>query len=145
MIGAAVVAVLVVVALAYVLLPLLTPGPRRNEPTTPDPDLEARQRKHAALAAIVDLEREHAMGKLGDDDLEALRRSLEAEALEALRSIDRSRPIQPAGAAREGDDDKLEREIAEMRARLRCPACGAPRSQEPPCPRCGAGSPAPST
>jgi hypothetical protein len=137
-IATAVVVVAALVALAYVVLPLLrgTGGAvDHGEPSEAD---EAAARKGTALGAIVDLEADHAMGKLTDDDFEALRRRYEAEALEALRAVDEHR--EPAG-------DALEREIATVRRRLECPACGAPRRPGAACARCGESPspPAPST
>ena len=137
----AIVALAAIAALGFVLAPLLGNGSRRVE-IAGDPGSDADQRKHAALAAIVDLEREHAMGKLGDEDLSALRRSLEAEALQALRDAERSEAAARSGAAAGRQEEELEREIAAVRARLRCPACGTPRPAASDCPGCGA-APAP--
>jgi rubrerythrin len=53
------------------------------------------------------------------------------EALQALRELDEL-------GARDADDDELEREIAELRARLQCPRCGALREPGEECPECGA-------
>ena len=130
MIAFVIVALLVVAAMAYVLWPLL--GTRKRVPTETSPALaEAMGRKRAALGAIVDLESDHDMRKLSDPDFEALRRDYEAEALDALRALD---------ALQGQPDDEIEREIAEVRARLECPACGAPRPAGAACPRCGTGS-----
>ena len=139
----AVVALAALAALGFVLAPLLHGSSRRDEVVANDPASDAAQRKHAALAAIVDLEREHAMGKLGDEDLAALRRSLEAEALQALREGEGSEAGRRSRPAPARHEEELEREIAAVRARLRCPACGAPRPAASLCPGCGA-APAPS-
>lgn len=130
MMATLIVILIALAALAYVVVPLLRGPPSRPIAEAPYPSLEATRKKRAALGAIVDLEAERDMGKLTDADFDALRREYEAEALEALRLVD-------ALGGRE--DDELEREIAGVRARLECPACGAPR-QGSVCPRCGMGS-----
>ena len=130
MIGVATVILLALAAVAYVVAPILR-GPRRA-PAPVDDNSEARARKDAALAAIIDLEADYAMGKLGTDDLESLRRAPEAQALRAIRTL-RGAPVTA--------DHELEREIAAVRSRLKCPNCGAARGESSPCPACGAGSP----
>lgn len=127
-----VVVLLVLVALAYVGMPLLRGRGAASAPEEPGV-AEATARKRTALGAIVDLESDHVMGKLTDDDFETLRRDYETEALEALRCLD---------ALQAPARDDLEREIATVRARLECPACGAPRRAGARCPRCGDSSPA---
>ncbi|MFN2488610.1 MAG: hypothetical protein ABR529_02490 [Actinomycetota bacterium] len=130
----ALVALLGAAALIYVGMPLLG-GRRGPRPALDAPGPEASAagegaRKRSALDAILDLEADHDMGKLTEDDFQALLPGLEAEALEALRRLD---------ALRAPDDD-LEREIAAITARLQCPGCGAPRPTGSVCPRCGEGS-----
>jgi hypothetical protein len=120
---------LALAALAYVAFPLLS---RTGEPGTmlsPDPTAEAVRVKSSALAAIVDLEGEHEMGKLSTEDLEVLRRQPLAEALEALRVLRGGGDL----------DAALEREIAQARSLLSCAACGA-RLDGDVCRRCGARS-----
>lgn len=92
---------------------------------------ELDARKRAALVAIVDLEDEHEVGKLSNTDLNSLRATYEAEALDALRELD---------ALRDStfDDDELEIEIAAMREQLKCPNCGSVRSPGQKCERCDA-------
>ena len=126
MIAAILIGILAAVALGFVMQPLRT-GPRRDE--TDDALLveDAAARKRSALAAIVDMENEHTAGKLSDGDLAALRTQYEIQALEALRDLD----------ALSSNDDELEAEIAEMRARLSCPNCGEPRTPGIRCPACG--------
>ena len=123
------VALAAVAALAYVVAPLRR-GPRlqSNDPGRAE---EAEARKRAALTAIVDLESERDAGKLSESDFDNLLAGAEAEALAALAEADLV-----AGA--DLDDDELEREIAAMRERLACPACGAMRAPGERCARCGA-------
>ena len=134
MIGIAVVVLLALAAVAYVVTPILR-GPRR-EAMPDDGTSDVRARKDAALAAILDLEADHEMGKISTDDLESLRRDPEDQALRAIRALRRG----PGPA-----DDQLEREIAAVRRRLKCPRCGAMRGERAECPSCGTESPATAT
>jgi hypothetical protein len=122
------IALIAVVALAYVAAPL-----RRPETPHDDADTsELEEQKLRALRGILDLEDERDIGKLSEEDFVELRRVYEAEALDALHQID-------AGA--ETPSDPLEEEIARVRREIsspRCANCGAPRrSATGPCPRCG--------
>ena len=129
MIPAVVVALLALAALWYVASPVRRgPGPAPDDAEDPLSALE--ERRDAALEALVDLEEEADMGKLDDAELARLRERYEREALEALTALDSVGLV--------GVDDPLEAEIAAARQRLICPACGAPRSPDAPCPRCGA-------
>ena len=133
MIAFLVVGSLALAALAYVALPLLSGAGEPGSTLSPNPMAEAARVKSSALAAIVDLEGEHEMGKLSTEDLELLRRQPLGEALEALRVL--------RGTG--GDlDAELEREIAQARSRLACARCGA-RVDGDVCGRCGARSQAP--
>ena len=80
--------------------------------------------------AIVDLEGDRTMGKLSEPDFEALRADYESQALAALRELDALGEL----SAR---DRELEAEIAQVRARLRCPSCGGARVGSERCSRCG--------
>jgi hypothetical protein len=94
-------------------------------------DLHARKR--SSLAALIDLESEHAVGKLSDADFEHVKATYESEALTILDEIDALEDAPPR--------DDLESEIAAVRARLErgtCPRCGAARRPGSRCPRCGA-------
>jgi cytochrome c-type biogenesis protein CcmI len=96
---------------------------------------EAQFRKRVSLLQLRDAEYEHAMGKLGEDDFQALRKEISAEALAAIRAEEaEARTAGPAfgesGIAGLGDDADLEEEIARVRARLKggvfCSECGHP-------------------
>jgi hypothetical protein len=89
---------------------------------------EAQFRKKVSLLQLRDAEYEYAMGKLGEEDYQALRQELSAEALAAIKAEeDGGDPGSPLGAA---DVDDLEAEIAAVRTRLRqgafCSECGIP-------------------
>ena len=93
---------------------------------------EAQFRKRVSLLQLRDAEYEFAMGKLGEEDYQALRNEISAEALEAIRAEEaevvegRARPGGSEGLA----DAELEAEIASVRARLSggvfCSSCGHP-------------------
>ncbi|HEX2294984.1 MAG TPA: hypothetical protein VHN37_06705 [Actinomycetota bacterium] len=127
MILVVVVALLACAALAYVALPLGRRGPGEPAPSR-EGELDAR--KTTALSAIVDLENERLVGKLSDEDFDALRAQYEAEALQALVELDALRAEAPR------DDETLEAEVAEMRRRLACPRCGSLRSPDGTCSQC---------
>lgn len=130
MIGAVIVALLALAALVWVLLPLRR-GPRRD---AAERDLlieEAEERKRAALYAILDVEEEHAVGKLSSGDLEVLRTQYEIEAISALHQLDN------LGSAVRIEDDAIEAEISRIRSQMTCTLCGAIRQRGKPCPECG--------
>lgn len=120
---------LALTVLAWVALPLRR-GTKVDEPLPSQQLEEANAKKRAALMAIVDIENERATGKLSTSDFLALRAEYETQALVALREAD---------ALRDStfDDDELEKEIAAIRERLRCPNCGAARRPGEPCEQCG--------
>ena len=101
-----VVAALALAGAILVALPIVraVPGPVLD---TRGDELNARKR--AALEALVDLQAEHAIGKLSDDDYEQLQTTYQAEALTVLDEIE---------AAGDSAGDELEAEIAATRARL---------------------------
>lgn len=130
MIGAIIVVALAIAALAYVVAPVAA---RRSDTVNePPPDDPAEEKKAAALSGLIDLEDELDSGKLSAEDFRYLRERYERDALAALKEIqDRS--------GRDATDDDLEREIAAVKARLRCPSCGTPRlAGAARCTRCGA-------
>ena len=128
MIGAVIVTVLAIAGLVFVLVPLAKGSVVENEDASPAID-DAREKKNAALAGIVDLEQERDAGKMTPEDFDALRTDYERDVIEALNELDEVGSDQA--------DEDLEREIADARQKLACPSCGAPRSVGKPCPRCG--------
>jgi cytochrome c-type biogenesis protein CcmH/NrfF len=124
-----VIAALALVVLAWVALPLRR-GPQIDDPLPSQQLEEAHAKKRAALVAILDLENEQATGKLSAGDFAVLRSEYETQALAALREAD---------ALRDStfDDDEVEKEIAALRERLRCPNCGAARRPGEQCEQCG--------
>jgi hypothetical protein len=116
-------------ALAYVLWPLILAEGRSSaqaplaSPTSAAPDDHGE-----AVAALREIEFDHATGKLSESDYAALKTQYTAEAVAAMR-------------ARESvTDDPVEAEIRRVRAQTRvCPACGPrPEPGARYCSRCGA-------
>lgn len=83
---------LIVLASAWVAAPLFRAAPA----ALPEDEPEERERwvrqKRQALAAIKEVELDHRMGKLSDDDLRAMRARFETQALEAMAALERGRP-----------------------------------------------------
>lgn len=123
-----VVGILVALAIVYLTAPLRRPAIVPESLAKEDP---LDERKRMALAAIVDIEDERALGKLSDDDFTALRAGYEREAVAALRAID------TATDAAVHEDDDLESEIAALRESMTCRNCGALMSGDR-CARCDA-------
>jgi hypothetical protein len=85
--------VLGVVMVALVALFVAAPLFRPPELTPPEAEPDARNRwerqKRQALAAIKEMELDHRMGKLSDEDLTTMRARFEAQALEAMAALER--------------------------------------------------------
>src|SRR5262249_13183377 len=108
-VGTGVVVVVLVVgvpALAFVFWPLVG-GDRRGRtflPLPPDRRQELSEDKRVALAAIRELEFEHAAGHVSDADYAELRARYEAEAAAILSELDRLGPPQPPPGPRAPPD-----------------------------------------
>ncbi|HEX2259559.1 MAG TPA: hypothetical protein VHJ40_07435 [Actinomycetota bacterium] len=96
---------------AWIALPLLT----RGTPDAVGPQLTPGtgatvEEKHSIYRSILDLELDHSLGKLDQDEYLRMRSESEAEALAVI-----------AATSLEGEsvDDILEQEIREARERLR--------------------------
>ena len=90
---------------------------------------EAQFKKRVSLLQLRDAEYEYAMGKLGDEDYQSLRKEISAEAISAIRAEETETEIGSRGF--EGPTDaELEEEIATVRTRLSggffCSNCGHP-------------------
>ena len=81
-------AVLVLLVSFFVASPLFRPP----EPVGPEAERGVRERwerqKRQALTAIKEIELDHEMGKLSDEDLATMRRRFEAQALEAMAALE---------------------------------------------------------
>lgn len=138
---------LVGVTVFLILQPILSGieaplGSSEEEPS------EAQFRKRVSLLQLRDAEYEYAMGKLGEDDYQTLRREISGEALVAIRAEEAE--VMEAGAFEGPTDAELEEEIALVRSRLSggvfCSACGHPNPAGSRfCGECGAAVQAPET
>ena len=82
--------VVIVVTSVFVAAPLF-----RVQAAAPDEQRSERERwerqKRQALVAIKEVELDHRMGKLSDEDLAAMRARFETEALEAMAALGEGR------------------------------------------------------
>ena len=116
-------------ALAYVLWPLIAAEGRSSAPlVAASPPSPANDDHGEAVAALREIEFDHATGKLSESDYAALKTQYTSEAVAAMRERDRV------------GEDPVEAEIGRARAQLRvCPACGPrPEPAARYCSRCGA-------
>ena len=164
---------LLAVVLAFVGYPLLAASQTvpHDDPDAAAPAAETEQRerllseRQSVLATLRDLQFDHEIGNLSDRDYDALQGPHRRKAVTILRALDHADDSTPAtpGRAQAGTlaqlalDDRLEAEIARVRARLarpgggttanepssaptgtRCPDCGAPHAVGARyCTRCG--------
>jgi hypothetical protein len=120
--------ILVGVTVYLILQPIISGEGAPLSSAGEDPT-EAQFRKRVSLLQLRDAEYEYAMGKLGEEDYQALRTEISAEALEAIRAEEEE--SQGGGWSLEGPTDaELEAEIAAVRTRLTggafCSSCGHP-------------------
>jgi hypothetical protein len=91
---------------------------------------EAQFKKRVSLLQLRDAEYEFAMGKLGEEDYQALKNEISAEALDAIREEKAEAVRTDAGMFEGPTDHDLEAEIASVRSRLTnriyCSECGYP-------------------
>lgn len=129
MTAAIVIGILAVAAVAYVVAPV---GRLRKPMEDEATESEAEEKKRVALTGILDLEEERDAGKLSDGEFQELRTRYEQDAVVALHAMDEDEEPE------ETIEERLEREIAGAREKLRCRTCGAPRRVDPTrCPSCG--------
>ncbi len=124
---------------ALILWPLFRRADSWSGETAAPPLGDTQEKdKDMALAAIRELEFDHATGKISPEDYAVLRTRYETKALEAITQ----RAGTPAAAAetdRRDTEALLEAEIAAARSRIRCASCGESLPRETRfCPSCGA-------
>ena len=111
-----------------ILHPVISGKEAPLESAGEDPS-DAQFRKRVSLLQLRDAEYEYAMGKLGEEDYQALRKEISAEALAAIRA-ELAETRESVGPAYESESADLEQEIARVRARLKggtfCSECGHP-------------------
>jgi hypothetical protein len=71
--------------------PLFRPRPADGPVEQPGERERWERQKRQALAAIKEVELDHRMGKLSEEDLAAMRGRFEAQALEAMAALERGR------------------------------------------------------
>jgi cytochrome c-type biogenesis protein CcmI len=108
---------------------------------------EAQFRKRVFLLQLRDAEYEYAMGKLGDEDYQILKKEISAEALAAIKA-EQAEMEEEGGPTQVSSDSDLEEEIAQVRARLGkgvfCSECGYPNAAGSRfCAECGSAIPVP--
>lgn len=140
MTAAVVIGILALAALAYVIAPI---GRTKTTVEETESETSAEEKKRVALTGILDLEEERDGGKLSEDEFVDLRTRYEQDAVRALEEMDagqtdRSRGSAESASSLEQREERLEREIADARAKLRCGTCGAPRGLDATrCSSCG--------
>jgi rubrerythrin len=127
-------------ALLAVAYPILTKAPAAKPATTAAETLdELLGQRDAAMQALRELNFDHRVGKISDEDFAVFDASLKHEAAETLRALD-AWEMQ----ADTEIDQVMEAEIAARRAQLiasarTCPSCGHPAADEDKfCAICGA-------
>lgn len=106
------VALVALAALTWIVTPLL--GRRRalNRPGDDRRTADLLEEKQSVYRSILDLELDHELGKMGNEDYRQLRQQSKAEALGIIRELEGEAP-------EETEQATLEEEIRAARARLR--------------------------
>ncbi|MGH2521136.1 MAG: zinc-ribbon domain-containing protein [Anaerolineales bacterium] len=130
------------IALAAVILPLLE---RTREDQLVKTEAAPAEREAAALTELRDLEFDHRLGKLSEEDYRDLRAQLVRRAVATLKVVDAAHEAEAARAKEL--DDLIEREVAVRRQARRqaaangqkkCPDCGkAVAPDDRFCAKCG--------
>lgn len=82
-------AILILIVAAFVLRPVLSVSKSISDLPRHQPELETLEERRAnTLEALTDLGFDHATGKISEEDYNAERKLLEAEAVEILRKLD---------------------------------------------------------
>ena len=131
---------LTVAALLAVAYPVLAKAPAAKPATTATESLdELLGQRDAAMQALRELNFDHRVGKISDEDFAVFDASLKHDAANTLRALD-----QWEAQAEDDLDQDLESEIAARRSQLNtgdrvCPACGRPAADDDQfCAICGA-------
>jgi hypothetical protein len=82
-------AVLITLVASFVAAPLFRPPAPLGAAAAPDARDGWERQKRNALAAIKELELDHQMGKVSDEDLTTMRARFETQALEAMAVLER--------------------------------------------------------
>lgn len=139
---------LVGISVFLILQPIITGRGATLHSAGVDPS-EAQFRKRVSLLQLRDAEYEFAMGKLGEEDYQTLRKEISSEALSAIRAEEAEG--EGRGGVFEGPSDtEIEAEIAAVRNRISggffCSNCGHPNAAGSRfCAECGTPVKAPAT
>ncbi len=108
--------VLVAAVVAFVVYPLIRPQ-RAPLDGISNQSEELRRRRDRIYAELRELEFDHRVGKVSDEDYADARDQLETEAARILQAID---------VELKAIDDEIERQVRHLReSRRACPSCGA--------------------
>ncbi|MBI5305427.1 MAG: zinc ribbon domain-containing protein [Chloroflexi bacterium] len=134
------IALVIVAAVAFIAYPLFARG--RADDTllasAADPTVENLVvQRDAMYAAIRDLESDHVMGKLSDEDYRTMRSKYEGKAVAILRELDGYRAVVDGN-----EDVTIEQEVKQLRRRAmierKCVKCGTrAQSNDRFCAKCG--------
>ena len=95
---------------------------------------QLQERKERIYSTIKELELDHSLGKLADDDYARVRRELEAEAVSLLEQLDQLNGQFDIDRLRA----KIDGDVSVLRAGDQCSTCGASRGTEDRfCSHCG--------
>ena len=106
-------AILLVGISVFLILQPIISGQEAPMHASVEEPTEAQFKKRVSLLQLRDAEYEYAMGKLGEEDYQALRKQVSAEALAAIREAENEAKGRPSGDYAEGNAD-LEDEIAQV-------------------------------
>ncbi|MDH5637857.1 MAG: zinc ribbon domain-containing protein [Nitrospinota bacterium] len=108
---------ILLIVLAVVAFPLLGASAYQSAPELMENELsDLLYRKEAAYTALKDLEFDMRTGKIGQEDYDGMKRSLEAEAISLLGVIDST----AKGKAPTSGESKTEKKKGKF-----CPECGS--------------------
>lgn len=82
-------AVLVLAVAVFVAAPLFRPAPPTEPEALPGAREKWERQKREALSSIKEVEVDHQMGKISDEDLGTMRAKFENEALEAMAALEK--------------------------------------------------------
>ncbi len=106
---------------------------------------ELLAQREAAFQALRELQFDHRVGKITDEDFVAFEANLKQHAAETLRALDRWEAEADAQLERLIERELKQRRAAARATGLRCPTCGRPAEPEDRfCAACGAALPEPS-
>ena len=131
----------------WIILPLLRPWQYESlaDPETNQTLRQLNLKKESAYATIKELEFDLNMGKLSEEDFEAMKRQIMLDAVEYLKEIDRLQSVEKTDPAEEEIEKDVEKELSTLRtnrskkqAERYCTQCGEKAAFEDRyCSHCG--------